>query len=365
MRIIFVLKVQAALYPLMNTKFKPLINMNYTIYHLDSTNKFLILKDKLLAKAMELFSSKEPTINISDPQKRLEDSFKDMERQSTEQMKGLKFGFSNQISESESRLFNSQRRIQDSLIESVTKTFEKLNEIREHNDKLNKDIKSRIIDTQKQIEDAILKFSSKTNDEFKHTNDFFNIHMNDTEAKIISLNNRIQDILIETAERTNAHFQSIKEFSDSQNQNLCVNINSMNKNIQDFIGITNQQTKSEIEKVEQNLNGKIAELDERLKTYDEKVTKKLEAAGPDGEQDLKFKIIRDNLSNQLSMSLRPIADGNKRFNDLLTELNIGLNNEIRSIKTTTNSLSTKMSNLEGQLNKVIEVVTLLRTKFEK
>ena len=98
LRIMFVLKVQSAVNSLENnifTKncFAKFLNMNFTLYSHDRENKFIKFIGVIQSKYSKLFTSNEQQIILSDPQKRLEESFIEMARFTTEQIKSIKFGF--------------------------------------------------------------------------------------------------------------------------------------------------------------------------------------------------------------------------------------------------------------------------------
>jgi hypothetical protein len=80
-------------------------------------------------------------LSLSDPQKRLEDSFTETARVTSEQIKSIKFGFGTQISDVETKLFNSQRRLQDSLNEMASNTTQQINAFRDESQHLNEKIK--------------------------------------------------------------------------------------------------------------------------------------------------------------------------------------------------------------------------------
>ena len=139
----FVLKVQSAVQPVCdNVSFlKNILDMTYKIYSYENENRLIKLTDTLYGKILSLFASKEERINLSDPQKRLEDTFAETARVTSEQIKSIKFGFGNQITDVELKLFNSQRRLQDSLNELASNTSQQINQFRDESHQLNDKIK--------------------------------------------------------------------------------------------------------------------------------------------------------------------------------------------------------------------------------
>lgn len=173
--------------------------MNYTKYTYDNENKFIKLISLLQAKSSNLFASNEQQIKLSDPQKRLEESFNEMARFTTEQIKSIKFGFSNQISDVESKLFNSQRRLQDSLIEFSNLTLEQIDELKDNANKLNIKLNTEIKQTKELINGSIADCNKKTSSEFDYTNKFFMTHLAGIEARLLAelqkLTNYINEVI--------------------------------------------------------------------------------------------------------------------------------------------------------------------------
>jgi hypothetical protein len=142
MRIVFVLKVQSALIPFQKTCLGSFLNMSFTRYSLDSTSALAAFRNKI----KDLFTSKEHTIKLSDPQKRLEDSFNEMARTTGDNIKSIRFGFINQLADTETRLTNSQIKLQDALCELANSTSEQMSIVRDEHKyyfKIFKDIQWR------------------------------------------------------------------------------------------------------------------------------------------------------------------------------------------------------------------------------
>ena len=329
MRIMFVLKVQSALYPFRKTFLKKFLRMNFEKYSLEDSNKFLQLKNKLWNNAKNLL--KEQEIKLSDPQKRLEDSFNEMARSTQDQIKSIRFGFSNQITDSESRLSNTQRRIQDSIIELNNKLNEKLVEFREESKSSDLDMRSKIKDTQKQIENAIIKFSEKTNDEFVHTNKHFDTQMTDSELKILNLNNKIQNILLSISNSNNFQYESIKEYSINQTKNLKSIILSSQKIIEDSFSELEVNHKRELIELNQNIENRIVAIDTRLV-----------------DSEIQFRSLIGQLSNETLIQLNRMREN---YDSEIEKLKVLLNSSSKSLSESVGEVSSKI-NFEFNSNKV-------------
>jgi hypothetical protein len=103
MRIMFVLKIQAAVNPFQRTWIWPLFDMSYSKYDMNAKSSFTRFTDRILKRVAKTFSSKEPAIILQDPQKRLEDSFLEMSVKTCDQIKSIRSLFDNQVSKN----FNS------------------------------------------------------------------------------------------------------------------------------------------------------------------------------------------------------------------------------------------------------------------
>jgi hypothetical protein len=222
MRIMFVLKVQSAVQPLCeNFNFlNNIIGMHYKVYSYDTEIRIIKLADTLYEKLIQLISSKEERINLSDPQKRLEDSFNETSRLTFEQIKSIKFGFSNQISDVESKLFNSQRRLQDSLNEFSSNTNQQINKFREESKELNVKVKLDLDKVQKLVDNSIQNSIEKTSHEFIYTNKYLNTQLAELEKKFQLQTNKIECVLTEMTKNALFQCESIKECCMTESKNL-------------------------------------------------------------------------------------------------------------------------------------------------
>ena len=133
MRIMFVLKVQSALNPLQKYPFlKRFLNMRFEKHKPKQQKRLIQILERVKLILKKTFISEEPKINLSDPQKRLEDSFADMSRNTKEEIKSIKLLFNIQISDVETKLVNSQVRVEDTLNEMTRKTTQALDMLAEN-----------------------------------------------------------------------------------------------------------------------------------------------------------------------------------------------------------------------------------------
>ncbi len=205
LRIMFVLKVQSAVNSLENNIFAKkcfatFLNMNFTQYSPERENKFIKLIGVVQAKYARLFASNEQQIILSDPQKRLEESFAEMARFTTEQIKSIKFGFSNQMSDVESKLFNSQRRLQDFLTEFANGTNEQIEGVRQEAQVLNMGTKVELRECKERLEGEIEETAKQTSSEFSYMNRIFMSHLAGTEARLMAEHQKLQNIAVEVSD---------------------------------------------------------------------------------------------------------------------------------------------------------------------
>lgn len=123
MRIIFVLKVQETLKNFIRGPItKRMLSLQFDHYSPDEDYKFIKAYNKAMDFLKGKFKSVEPTINLVDPQKRLEDNMIELSRSTNSDLKSIRENLTNQISEVEHKLSNSQQRIEDCLIEMTCRT---------------------------------------------------------------------------------------------------------------------------------------------------------------------------------------------------------------------------------------------------
>ena len=123
MRIIFVLKVQESLKPFIRGEFsKKYLNIQFEDYSYDNEYKFIKTQNKIIEYLKNKFSSVEPSVELIDPQQRLEESLIELTRSTNTDIKTIRENLSHQIGEVEHKLANSQQRIEDCLVEMTCRT---------------------------------------------------------------------------------------------------------------------------------------------------------------------------------------------------------------------------------------------------
>jgi len=202
LRIMFVLKVQSAVNSLENNIlakkcFAKFLNMNFTSYSPERENTFIKLIGLIQSKYSKIFASNEQQIILSDPQKRLEESFLEMARLTTEQIRSIKFGFSNQISDVESKLSNSQRRLYDFLTEFANNTNEQIEVVKQDAHALNLKMKADLKNWKDTLEVEIDEATKKNSIEFDYTNKYFMSRFAGVEARLITEHQKLQNIAVE------------------------------------------------------------------------------------------------------------------------------------------------------------------------
>ena len=101
---------------------KRMLSLQFDHYSPDEDYKFIKAYNKVRDFLKGKFKSVEPTINLVDPQKRLEDNMIELSRSTNSDLKSIRENLTNQISEVEHKLSNSQQRIEDCLIEMTCRT---------------------------------------------------------------------------------------------------------------------------------------------------------------------------------------------------------------------------------------------------
>ena len=355
MRIMFVLKVQSAIDPLSQKPFfKNILNMNFKKYSLENENTLIRIVDRIFRRLIVVFTSKEQRINLSDPQKRLEESFNDMCRVTSEHIKSIKFGFSNQITDVETRLFNSQRRLQDSLIEFSNSTNEKILKFKEETQISNKNIKQDINLVQHQIEDAIQKSNKQTAEEFVYTNKYFNSQLANCEAKINAQNNRLQNIIMDVSKKAVFQFESLKECSLSQSANIRSTIVNSHKTVDDSIMELERSNRVQLSVLETNVNYMLENLEMKFMNQNNEVKSLINNLTM--ETSSQFNQIK-NCSDEQVKSLNLMSKNlNKIISESLNDLKLKNGDLFKELINKNNILDQKLNNVQIQLNQIAESV---------
>lgn len=264
MRIVFVLKVQSALIPFQKTFLKHFLNMSFSKYSLESESRLAVIRSKIWSKTKDLFSNKEHTIKLSDPQKRLEDAFNEMARNTDEAIKSIKFGFVNQISDTETRLYNSQIKLQDSIIELTNLTNLQIAQVREENNQSHKNVVSRLGETRSDLEQSIQKLASETDERLTKMNTTFNDQLVESEDHICKLNNRIQNILVDFSNKTQFQFESTKDYSTNQTKNFKQTVMGLQDSIEESFHELTKTNREELEAFEKSFVTKFDTIQTRF-----------------------------------------------------------------------------------------------------
>lgn len=189
MRIMFVLKCQSALQPFRKTIIGKYLNMTYAKYELNKQNDVMKYINILWKKVLVLFASKDPEIKLLDPQKRLEDSFLEMSKNTSEQIKSIKSLFNNQVSDVETKLNNSQVRVEDGLNEMARNTTSYLDNLIEELNTNTKNLLNRIDSAEKKLDNSVSKLQARLLEEVNYQKFYFDEKLNKIETKLDGLIN--------------------------------------------------------------------------------------------------------------------------------------------------------------------------------
>jgi hypothetical protein len=149
-----------------------------------------------------------------------------MSKNTSEQIKSIKFGFNNQISDVESKLFNTQRRIQDSLIEFSNNTNEKIDKLNKQTMKMKTDFR----EANTKIEESLVEWKKFTIENFSSTNMNFESKLLNLETKLDSESQRVQQLFLQMTKKSNFQFEAVKEDAVLQTKTLkTILMNSLNQ----------------------------------------------------------------------------------------------------------------------------------------
>ena len=122
MRIIFVLKVQESLKPFIRGPLtKKYLDIKIDNFRKENEYKLIKKLNSVLKYLKVKFSSVEPSIELIDPQQRLEIGLTELSRSTQSDLQLIRESISHQLTDVEYKLTNSQQRIADCLIEMNTK----------------------------------------------------------------------------------------------------------------------------------------------------------------------------------------------------------------------------------------------------
>ena len=152
MRIVFVLKVQQSLKPFIKGPLtKKYLDLQFSDYTYDNEFKLIKTFESILNFFREKFSSVEPSVQLIDPQQRLEQGMIELGRNTNSDLRSIKDSLVHQIEEVEHKLANSQQRIEDCLIEMNCKSATNLEATKEESSNTIQLLESQINDLYKQM----------------------------------------------------------------------------------------------------------------------------------------------------------------------------------------------------------------------
>ncbi|CAF0854801.1 unnamed protein product [Brachionus calyciflorus] len=187
MRIMFVLKVQSALQPFRRTIIGKYLNMTYEKYDKTKESNVYRIFYKLWIKFSHVLSSKDPEIKLLDPQKRLEDSFIEMSKNTSEQIKSIKALFNNQVSDVETKLNNSSVRVEDGINEMARNTTSYLENLIDDLNNSSKNLLLRLEKAESKLDSTIGKLSIKVMDELTSSKIYFDDKLNQIEKRLTEM----------------------------------------------------------------------------------------------------------------------------------------------------------------------------------
>jgi hypothetical protein len=325
--------------------------MNFYKYSYEEESRLVRLKNKIWTRARNLLTAREHTIKLSDPQKRLEDSFKEMSRSTGEQITSIKFGFSNQITDVESKLFNSQRRLQDSIIELSSKSGEQFGCIRDSTRSLLIELKQSMNDGQRALDAKLGELYTRTNSELNYTNKYLNGQLGDVEAKILSLTGRLHSTMVDISKKTLFQYESMQELSMNQTKSIKALVMSTQELVEDSLNKLGHASKDELAVAVHGFNERFDALDKRLTEWHVKLTLAVEKSA--AEAGIKQKSSEDSVAAKLA-ALRETLNSIDKQHEA----------EFKSIRAVTNYMSNQLNALQTQLSQVVESCTKLSETLE-
>lgn len=347
--------------------FDRFLNMNYTLYSYEGENAFIKFFGSIQSKYTQMFSSAEQQIILSDPQKRLEESFTEMARFTTDQIKSIKFGFSNQISDVESKLFNSQRRLQDFLNEFSNMTNEQIEQVKQDANQLNSCMKDELKLVHSLIEAKIADSDKRATSSFKDMNKFVMSHLAGVEARLTVEHHKLQRIAIENANKASFQIEAAKECNIIQTNNLkAIFYRAQEQNDEAF-----KQLETIVRDNLYQIDAKLVTLFGDLNRVFMEQIAEAKRANEDAirAESSQIRAVMEDNRSELVRSFRQSTD---YFEGYLTEMSQDLKNnsdfEFKSFKLKANCLEEKMNIIELQLDNVQEAMTKLSvaiTSFNK
>jgi hypothetical protein len=293
MRIKFVLKIQSAVYPFRRTMLGKLFKMNYEIYNLQSKTQMTELINRLRDIIFKVFSSKEPKIILFDPQKRLEDSFKEMSIQTNNQIQSIKSLFDNQVTDVRTKLSNSQVRVEDNLNEMTRTTTSHLDILIEDLNQSSKKLFAKLESTETKLDLSISKHTQRIQDDINFSKMYIDEKLDKLEAKLSLQIESVSKSILAYLEffnksfisRTNKIEQSVTKSERTLFDCTIDSSNNLNQEIKQ-VKAQSEHFQAEIK----NLNDQVAGLRSRLLNVERKNSQdeKSYAASPANEDKQRF-----------------------------------------------------------------------------
>lgn len=209
----FVLKVQSAINPFKRTPVGKYLNMTWVRYYPEEEKSIFKLLEILGRELVNVFKSKQPEINLVDPQKRLEDTLTEMNKQTNDAIKSIKNLFNSQVGDVEAKLNNSQVRVEDGLNEMSRNTSTYLDQLFEQMGVNAKNYLQKIEEAETKFETNIERLSSNVLNEFNYSK----IYVEDRLGKIES---KLDSLIQQSFRATNSNLDSMNSSIVDQLRNL-------------------------------------------------------------------------------------------------------------------------------------------------
>ncbi len=288
---------------------------------------------------IELLESKEPKINLMDPNKRLENTFTDISREMNSKIANFKNIFANQMGMTELKLLNAQVRLQDSLNEFSITTTNQINIFREEVKIVNNKVKTDL--------DNLQKIVKETNEDIAYTKKYFNTRLSESEQNFLMQIMKLEGILIEMTRKALFQFESVKESCITEPKNLRSIIINSEKLLEEFLADlikSNQQNVNMNDSLFENfVQNEICEKlikpgNEELKhlinnMFDKTIDKFKSNEANFYIQKLQLESMSNNLNDLFAKSMSELKADNKLEFDRIRKESAGLENKLTAIET--------------------------------
>jgi hypothetical protein len=198
MRIVFVLKVQQSLKPFIKGAFtKKYLDLQFSDYAYDNEFKLIKTFEKILQFFKKTFHTVDPSVELIDPQQRLEQSMIELGRSTNSDLRSIKDSLLHQIEEVEHKLGNSQQRIEDCLIEMNCKSATNLEATKEESSNTMQLLESKIVDLHSQMANNFTSLSAAVRVSFTSIRQSFKQLIKDHDSLVAINLNRVESKLDE------------------------------------------------------------------------------------------------------------------------------------------------------------------------